>query len=409
MSQTGSVRLGQRSSRRGEGGSVRLIHTSDWHLGRRFEREDMLEHQATFLDWLFTEAVSRNVDAVIVAGDIYDRSVPPTDAVKLLNKTLTQFARAGIPMVLTSGNHDSAVRLGFGSELSEVSGIHIRTQLSDIARPVVLADEYGELAIYAIPYFRPDAVMAELAADRSHESVLRAATDLIRTDAAARGITRTVVVAHAFITGGSASESERTIRIGGIGDAPARLFDGITYVALGHLHGQQEIRLGDSATVLRYSGSPLAYSFSEKEHRKSVALLEIAGSGNVTSELLDAPVPRRLREVRGTLDELLARADTDLADLSDAWVKVTLTDPKRPHNPMERLRARWPHTLSLFFDPEGGLSDSAADLARLAKTTDPVEVFTMFVEYVANEAPNSDELEVIHDVVETVQRQLVGE
>ncbi len=369
----------------------------------------MLEHQATFLDWLFTEAVSRHVHAVIVAGDIYDRNVPSTDAVRLLSRTLTQFARARIPMVLTSGNHDSAVRLGFGSELSEVSGIHIRTQVSDIARPVVLSDEYGELAVYGIPYLLPDAVMAELDADRSHESVLRAAASLIRTDAAARDITRTVVVAHAFITGGSASDSERDIRIGGIGDAPARVFDGPTYVALGHLHGQQEIRLSESPTVLRYSGSPLAYSFSEKDHRKSVTLVNIDGSGRATSEILDAPVPRPLREVCGTLEELLARADTDLAGLSDAWVKVTLTDPKRPLNPMERLRARWPHTLSLFFDPEGGLSDSAADLARLAKTTDPVEVCAMFVEHVANEIPNEDELAVIRDVVETVQRQLVGE
>ena len=387
---------------------MRLIHTSDWHLGRTFEREDMLEHQGVFLDWLLSEAISRSIDALLVAGDIYDRAVPSTDAVSLLDRTLAAFSRADIPVVMTSGNHDSAVRLGFGSGLSEAAGIHLRTSVADIARPVLLGAGGEGIAIYGVPYLLPDAVMVELEADRSHMSVLSCAAGRIRDDARARGITRTVVLAHAFLTGGSAAESERDIRVGGIGDAPARVFDGFTYVALGHLHGPQQISLTDSSTTLRYSGSPLAYSFSEKDHIKSVTLVDIDTHGQVTTTSLPAPVARPLREVRGELDELLARADSDLAQLADAWVKVTLTDRVRPVAPMERLRERWPYTLVLAFDPEGGRTDPGTDMARLAATTDPVEVCALFVEYVDNAAPDDKARAILREAVETAQHDVVG-
>src|SRR6266851_5695683 len=206
----------------GHGAAMRLIHTSDWHLGRSLHGENLLEHQAAFLDWLLGQAVAHRADAVLVAGDVYDRAVPAPDAVALLSRTLESFARARIPMIITSGNHDSAIRLGFGSRLSEAAGIHLRTSVADIPRPVIVADEHGEVAMYGIPYLLPDAVMADLGAERSHAAVLSAAVRLIREDASARGIARTVVAAHAFVTGAQASESERDIRVGGIGDAPGR-------------------------------------------------------------------------------------------------------------------------------------------------------------------------------------------
>jgi DNA repair protein SbcD/Mre11 len=378
---------------------MRLIHTSDWHLGRTLHGESLLAHQEGFLDWLLALAVDHRAGAVVVAGDIYDRAVPPTDAVKLLDKTLVAFARAGIPVVLTSGNHDSAVRLGFASGLSEAAGIHLRTRVGDIARPVVVPDEHGEVGIYGIPYLLPDAVMAELGAERSHASVLAAAYERIRADAAARGLSRTVVVAHAFITGGQASESERDIRVGGIGDAPAGVLAGCSYLALGHLHGQQRVDTG-RATAAGYSGSPLAFSFSERHQHKSVTLAEIGGDGTVTTQLLPTPVPRPLREVRGRLDDLLARADGDLAALAGAWVKAVLTDRARPVAPMERLRERWPHTIALEFSPEGGLTGPDADLARLAEVTDPVQICGLFVDYVAGAPPDEAQLAVVREAVE---------
>jgi DNA repair protein SbcD/Mre11 len=381
---------------------MRLIHTSDWHLGRTLHGEGLLEHQATFLGWLLDQAVAHQAAAVLVAGDVYDRAVPPQDAVKLLDRTLVSFARAGIPVILTSGNHDSPVRLGFGAGLSEAAGVHLRTQVADIARPVVLTDADGGVGIYGIPYLLPDAVMDELGAQRSHASVLAAAATRIREDAAARGLPRTVVLAHAFVTGAEASESERDIRVGGIGDAPAAVLAGCTYLALGHLHGQQRVPVPGSTTTARYSGSPLAFSFSENQV-KSVTLAEIDGGGTVTTRLLPAPVPRPLRVVRGRLADLLARAGTDLAELAGAWVKVVLTDRERPAAPMERLRERWPHTIALDFAPEGGLTGAGADLARLAAVSDPVEICGCFVEYVAGAPADRAQRAVLREVVEAAQ------
>ena len=301
-------------------------------------------------------------------------------------------------MVLTSGNHDSAVRLGFGSGLSEAAGIHLRTSLADAARPVLLRDSRGPVAIYGVPYLLPDAVMAELDCGRSHEAVLTAVTARIRQDAADRGIDRTVVLAHAFITGARPADSERDIRVGGVADVPAGVFDGFSYVALGHLHGQQQV-----SPVVRYSGSPLAFSFGEKNHAKSVTLAELDAAGQVTLTQLATPVPRPLREVRGRLDELLARAGSDLADLAGAWVKVVLTDPVRPAAPMERLREKWPHTLVLDFDPEGGLPGTAADLERLAAATDPVEICGLFVEFTSGGPADDAQQAVLRAAVEAAQ------
>ena len=384
---------------------VKLLHTSDWHLGRTLMGADLLPAQTAFLDWLLDLALREQVDAVLVAGDVYDRAVPSVDALRALERTLVALSTAGIPVILISGNHDSATRLGFGSALHESAGVHLRTRVADLDRPVVLSDEHGEVAIYGVPYLLPDAVRDELGAERSHEAVLSAATARILADAEARGIRRTVALAHAFITGGHASDSERDIRVGGIGDAPAHVFNGVTYVALGHLHGPQQVSLGGSATVLRYSGSPLAYSFSEKDHVKSVVLVELDATGVASATTHATPVERPLREARGTVEQLLQRAGGDLAELAAAYVKAVLTDQRRPMAPMERLRQVWPHTIALEFEPEGGLADSAADLDRLDRVKhDPVLVCGHFVEFVGGAEPDEQEERVLRAAVETAQR-----
>jgi exonuclease SbcD len=400
------VRRGQ-SGGRVHGGAMRLIHTSDWHLGRTLHGENLLPAQDDFLRWLLGEAVRQQAGAVVVAGDIYDRAVPPVDAVRLLDATLLRFAQARIPVILTSGNHDSAVRLGFGAGLSEAAGIHLRTAVADLARPVLLADEHGPVAVYGVPYLLPDAVMADLGVPaRTHEAVLAEAARRIRADAAARGVGRTVVAAHAFVTGGQPAESERDIRVGGVADVPAAVFAGFSYVALGHLHGAQ--RAGPPPAtpgdpLIRYSGSPLAFSFSEKDHVKSVTLVDIDAAGQVSATMLPAPVPRPLREVRGPLDDLLARAGTDLADLAGAWVKAVLTDTVRPSAPMERLRETWPHTLVLDFAPEGLLTGSDADLERLAAASDPVEICCLFVDFTSGGLADDTHRAVLRVAVEAAQ------
>lgn len=391
---------------------MRLIHTSDWHLGRTLHGENLLPAQDDFLRWLLDEAVRQQAGAVVVAGDIYDRAVPPVDAVRLLDAALLRFAQVRIPVILTSGNHDSAVRLGFGAGLSEAAGIHLRTAVADLARPVLLADEHGPVAVYGVPYLLPDAVMADLGVPaRTHEAVLAEAARRIRADAAARGVGRTVVAAHAFVTGGQPAESERDIRVGGVADVPAGVLAGFSYVALGHLHGAQ--RAGPppgppGSPLIRYSGSPLAFSFSEKDHVKSVTLVDIDGAGQVSATMLPTPVPRPLREVRGRLDDLLAGAgphgaDPRLADLAGSWVKVVLTDTVRPAAPMERLREKWPHTLVLDFAPEGQLTGPAADLERLAAVSDPVEICCLFVDFTSGGQADDTHRAVLRAAVEAAQ------
>lgn len=370
---------------------MRLLHTSDWHLGRTLHGEPLLDHQRAFLRWLVEVATERRVDAVLVAGDVYDRAVPPTDAVQLLDDALAAFASARVPVLITSGNHDSAIRLGFGRVLAEHAGVHLRTELSALTDPLVI----GSAGIYGIPYLLPDAVMADLDADRSHTAVLAAAVARVKADATRRGLRDVIVVAHAFVTGGAESESERDIRIGGIGDVPAGVFAGLTYTALGHLHGPQQVAAG-----VRYAGSPLAFSFSERHHHKSVALVEVDDAGSASVELVPVPVPRSMAELRGRLDDLLAAPD---GPPRDAWVRAVLTDPVRPAAPMERLRERWPHTVALDFQPDTAPADASSDLARLRQQTDPVEVCSLFVEWVDSTLPDRRQRDTLTSAVEAVR------
>ncbi|MEV6730521.1 MULTISPECIES: exonuclease SbcCD subunit D [unclassified Streptomyces] len=356
---------------------MRLLHTSDWHLGRSFHRVNLLGAQADFIDHLVETVREHEVDAVLVAGDVYDRAVPPLPAVELYDRALHRLADLGVPTVMISGNHDSARRLGVGAGLIGRAGIHLRTDPEGCADPVVLADVHGEVALYGLPYLEPALVKDRFGAEKvSHEAVLGAAMDLVRTDLAARAPgTRSVVLAHAFVTGGQASDSERDIAVGGVEAVPATVFDGVDYAALGHLHGCQTIN-----ERVRYSGSPLAYSFSEADHRKTMWLIELGAAGEITAERIDTPVPRPLARIRGRLEELLEEASYTAYE--DSWIEATLTDPVRPEDPMAKLAARFPHTLSLAFDPEGREDDGATSYAQRLKGRSDQEIAEDFVAHV---------------------------
>lgn len=338
---------------------MRLLHTSDWHLGRSFHRVGMLAHQEAWVDHLLEVVEAEQVDLVIVAGDVYDRALPPVDAVRLADEALVRLAASRARVVLTSGNHDSAQRLGFSSRLIDAAGVHLRTDPWRVREPVVLPDRFGDVAVYGLPYLDPVLwARAWDLSEASHTAVLGAALAQVRADLAARRArdprTRSVVVGHAFVTGGEGSDSERDISVGGVSHVPLALFDDLDYVALGHLHGRHTL----SPTV-RYSGSPLAYSFSEADHRKGSWLVELGPEGLASATFVDAPVPRRLARLRGTLEGLLA--DPRLAAHEDAWVHATLTDDVRPAQAMDRLRRRFPHALTLAFDrPAPGLGSLRA-------------------------------------------------
>jgi len=328
---------------------MRLLHTSDWHLGRSFHGEDLLAAQAAYVDHLVETVEAEQVDLVIVAGDVYDRALPPVDAVALADDAFARLARSRAQVVVTSGNHDSHRRLGFNSRLVELAGLHLRTDAGRVDEPVLLTDEHGPIAVYGIPYLEPDVLRHawDLPA-RSHQAVLGHALERIRDDLATRADgTRSVVVAHAFVAGGLPSDSEREIAVGGVSVVPVELFAGFDYTALGHLHGRA--RLTES---VRYCGSPIAYSFSEARHLKGSWLVDLDADGLVDTRFVESPVPRPLACLSGTLETLLA--DPDLADAEAAWVQVTLTDTARPTNAMERLQRRFPHAVALRFTPAGG-------------------------------------------------------
>ena len=378
---------------------MRLLHTSDWHLGRSFHREDLLGAQASFVDFLIETVRAERVDAVLVSGDVYDRALPAVDAVALCNEALRRLAATGTRVVLISGNHDSAQRLGFGADLIDAAGIHLRTDARRCGEPVMLDDAHGPVAVYGLPYLEPDAVRLDLGcAERSHRAVLDAAMSAVRLDLSSRPTTRSVVLAHAFVTGGRVSDSERDISVGGASAVPAAVFTGVDYAALGHLHGPQA--LGER---VRYSGSPLAYSFSEEHHRKSVLLVDIGQRPDapVSVTPLPTPVPRPLRRLSGRLDDLLSAAKWEA--FTGHYLQVTLTDPLRPREPMERLRARFPHVLVLGFAPERSESHPHSSYAARLRGRDDVEVAADFVGHVRQAPATAAETALLAEAFEAVR------
>lgn len=371
---------------------MRFLHTSDWHLGRSFHQVGLLGAQAAFVDHLVETVRAESVDAVLVAGDVYDRALPSPDTVELLSEAVTRLIDAGAQVVLSSGNHDSAVRLGFASPLLERAGLHIRSSAAGIGRPVMV----GDVAVYPLPYLEPSLTADTLgAAERTHAGVLSAAMSRVREDLASRPHSASVVMAHAFVTGGATSDSERDIAVGGVSAVHPRVFADVDYTALGHLHGRQEI-----SPSAYYSGSPVAMSFSEANHRKGSWLVELVGS-RVRAEQVEAPVCRPLAVLRGELEGLLADPRHVVAEGS--YCQVTLTDAVRPMAAMERLRRRFPHTLVLQFDPQGAAIPVRSYAARVQQKSD-VQVCCDFLTHVrSGHPPTEAERALITAAVEGVR------
>lgn len=369
----------------------------------------MLDAQRDFVGQLVRTVTEHGVDVVLVAGDVYDRALPGVDVVRLLDDALVRLTAAGAQVVLTSGNHDSAIRLGFASSLLERGGVHLRTRIESLDQPLLLPlDDAPDghaaeavLAIYGIPWLEPRLVAEQLGVDTaSHFEVTRAATALIREDIERRSASaavHSVVLAHTFASGGISSDSERDLSIGGVGAVPLDLFDGFSYTALGHLHGRQTL-----SPQVRYSGSPLAYSFSEATHRKGGWLVEVGVEGVSSVQEVLWEAPRALAVLRGPLEDLLGLPEHQWAET--AYCQVTLTDAQRPARAMERLRSRFPDTLVLGFDPEGGTAAAASSYSsRLAEAPDDLSVCCGFLEHVRGRVPDDAEKAALADALENVR------
>ena len=385
---------------------MRVLHTSDWHVGRTFHGRDLLEDQEAVFSGLADLVTDEQVDVVVIAGDLYDRAVPSGEAVETCVRVLARLREAGAELVVTPGNHDSAARVGAFAEFAAAGGLHLRTRISRLHEPVLIDDEHGPVAFYGIPYLEPDPARhaleasadvpgaAEQLESRGHTAVLTEAMNRVRADLASRSA-RSVVLAHAFVTGGDASESERSIAVGGVEQVPGSVFDGVDYVALGHLHGPQVL-----AEHLRYSGSPLAYSFSEAAQRKSVWLVDLDADGLAGVQRHPLPVPRKLATVEGRLDELLEAPEH--AELEDCYLSATLTDEVRPLEAMRQLQQRFPYAVHLEWKPAGGRATAPLRYSDAVRGRDDETLATGFVADCRGAEPNESERALLNEALRAV-------
>lgn len=362
----------------------------------------MLAAQAEWLEGLVDYVASAGIAAVLVAGDVYDRALPAVDVVELLDRMLVRLTEAGARVIISSGNHDSAVRLGFASRLLERGGVHLRTRVEECADPVVLPLGGGaDVAVYGLPYLEPRLVAEQLGASGpGHVPVTSAALGRVREDLARRrqdGPVHSVVMAHTFAGGGAPTESERALSVGGLDVVPLEVFEGFDYVALGHLHGRQTLSRG-----IRYSGSPLAYSFSEARQAKGAWLLDIGPEGIASIEPVGWTTSHRLAVLKGTLDTLLT--DAAHTDAETAYCHITLTDAERPQRAMERVRTRFPLAVALAFEPEGAARDAVSSYSeRVAAARSDFDLCCGFLEHVRGRAADETERAALTEALEAVR------
>ena len=398
-----------------------ILHTSDWHLGRTLHGEDLSASAEAFLDWLIGLVEERGVDAVVVSGDVYDRAVPPVDSVRRLRRALVALC-ARAPVVLTSGNHDGPVRLGAFAGLLDARLTVVTDPLS-VGTAIELGGEDRGALVYAIPYLEPDLVRQQLSdlpggedgepppLPRSHEAVLAAALRRVGADLRRRradGDERPALcMAHAFITGALPSDSERDIEVGGVASVSASLFDslgldrgfeghGLDYVAAGHLHRPQDV--AGSSVPIRYSGSPIAYSFSEAGADKSVTLVSTGPTSVLSVEEAPIPVLREVRVLEGTMDALLSDPDPGARR---SYCSVTVTDAARPAQMVPRIREAYPHALVVQHRSPAEVSHRPGRGAVASRS--PREVCEEFFEAVGGRALDDEERGVARSVWERMR------
>ena len=363
---------------------MKLLHCSDLHIGKRVNEFSMLEDQRYILNQISELALLERVDAVLLAGDLYDKPIPPAEAVGLLDEFLTGLARAGIQVLAISGNHDSPERLSFAARLMEDQGVHLAALYRGAEAPVVLADEHGPVNFYLLPYLKP--ALVRHVYPEAEVSTYQEAVDFAVRQWQVDPAQRNVLVAHQFVLGGSTCESEE-LSVGGLDQISAQVFDAFDYVALGHLHGPQKI----GRETLRYSGSPLKYSFSEAGHEKSVCLVEMGEKGQTEVCLVPLKPLRDLREVRGTYGQVTAKTFYDGTNTRD-YLHITLTDEEDVPEAMGRLRAIYPNLMKLTYDNKRTQTVQEITGAERPEERTPLELFRDLYE-LQNNQPMSREQE----------------
>lgn len=322
---------------------MKFLHLADLHLGKRVNGFSMLEDQAHILRQILAILDDEQPDGVLIAGDVYDKSVPSVEAVGLLDGFLTELRARGVPVLLISGNHDSPERLAFGGRVMDSCGIHISPVYDGALAPVTLQDAFGPVHVWLLPFVKP-AHVRRWFPDADIESYTDAVAEAVAhmdIDAAARN----VLVTHQFVTGGTRSGSEE-LSVGGTDNVDSGVFAPFDYVALGHLHGAQHI----GRETIRYAGSPLKYSFSEARQHKSVTVVTLGEKGDVQVRTVALTPLRELREIRGSYDELTARSFYEHTTYRSDYLHLILTDEQDVFDAMSRLRTIYPYLMTLDYD-----------------------------------------------------------
>ncbi|MGI2328713.1 exonuclease SbcCD subunit D [Planococcus sp. YIM B11945] len=378
---------------------MKFFHTADWHLGKLIQGVYMTDEQRFVLNQLIAAIEEERPDAVIIAGDLYDRAVPPTDAVNLLDEVLAKIVlELKTPVLAVAGNHDSPGRLNFGSRVMKMNGIHIAGHVQKEHEPVILRDEHGEVHFHLVPYTDPSLVRYALEDPeiRSHDDATKAIVENIKKSLAPEA--RHVFVGHAFVTPygeqeDNTSDSERPLSIGGAEHVDARHFEGFHYTALGHLHKAHYV-LNET---IRYAGSPLKYSISEEMHQKGFHVVEMNEDGKVSVEKRVFAPNRNMRRVEGTMDEILRH------ELSEDFVFVTLLDDAPILFPMEKVRSVYPNAMHV--ERKSFASASTQGETGSRRKMDSLSLFNAFYEEVKGEAASPETEAIFKDVLQEFLRE----
>ena len=377
---------------------MRFMHLSDLHLGKRVNEFSMLEDQSFILKQILDIADAELPDAVIIAGDIYDKSIPPAEAVQLFDDFLCALAQRKLQVFVLSGNHDSPERLAFGARLMNLSGIHISPVYDGTVLPTVLKDDYGIVNIYMLPFIKP----AHVHHCYQDESIV-SYTDAVSTAIRHMNVdptSRNVLVTHQFVTGAQRSDSEY-VSVGGSDNVNASVFDFFDYVALGHLHGPQHIE----RESIRYCGTPLKYSFSEVNHQKSVTIVEMAEKGELAIRTIPLTPLHDLREIRGTYMELTDRSNY-VGTATDDYLHITLTDEQDVPDAIGRLRIVYPNLMKLDYDNLRTRNGTKLSLSGDLKKKSPLELFKELYEKQNGQPMSQEQLDFSTDLMKHIWEEI---
>lgn len=358
---------------------MKLIHLSDLHLGKRVNEFSMLEDQAYILNKILEIVDDEQPDGVILAGDVYDKSIPTVEAVELLDRFLVALRERKQQVFLISGNHDSAERVAFGGRLMEEQGIHIAPVYGGRVDPIVLTDDYGELAVYLLPFVKPVHVRRSFPEENieSYTDAVALAVEHMDVDLSRRN----VLVTHQFVTGAVRSESEE-LSVGGTDNVDSRVFDAFDYVALGHLHRPQQV----GRETVRYCGTPLKYSFSETDHKKSITVVEFREKGDLSIRTATLEPLREMRRLKGTYDEVTSRTYYADTTYPSEYLHITLTDEEDIPDAFGKLRSIYPYLMKLDYDNTRTAMNQTIEGAEFVEQKSPMELFAEFYE-LQNNAP----------------------